>query len=176
MVEAARKMVQAAVIDTIKKKHKVNYAKIGESVDVHRSHIQKVANGSSALSDKRFELLCKTWDIDVNEITRTMELDNLQLLRWKTLKKIIEIRKIDLNDLHLQTGISPFELNHIMQGKKDLPDEYVDIISKVLDVDSYIVGEGRIAILLEMITKGLWSINVDRSAIEAVITFLESQI
>lgn len=92
------------------------------------------------------------------------------------MKKIIEIRKVDLTELHLKTGISPFDLNHIMQGKKDLSADYVEIISEVIDIDSYIIDEGRIAIVLEMITKGLWSINVDQSAIEAVLTFLESQI
>lgn len=176
MVETARRVVQAAVIDTIKKVHKVNYSKLAESLGVHRSHIQKVANGTNALSDKKFELLCKMWNIDVDEVTKSMELDNIQVLRWKTLKKLIEIRKIDLEDIHVKTGISLFELNLIMQGKKALPDEHVQTVSEILDIDSYIITEGRIAIIIELITKGLWSINVDKSAIEAILTFLDYQI
>lgn len=72
MVEVARKIVQSAVIEYIKKHHKSNYSKIAESIGVHRSHIQKVARGICPLSEKKFNLICQIWNVDVEAIIKGM--------------------------------------------------------------------------------------------------------
>lgn len=176
IVEPAKKIVQAAAIDAIRKKNKVTYTEIAESIGVHRSHIQKVSKCVRPLSEDKFTLLCNIWQIDVTEITKQMELDDMQVLRWKTLKRIIEARKINLAELSESTGISILDLNLIMRGKKELSDEHVRIISGVLDIDAHIIKEGQVAIIFELIRKGLWYIHTEPSAIDAVMSYIEQEI
>ena len=172
----SRKILHATVVDYLKKKHKLNYSQIGESIGVHRSHIQKVSKCKSPLSEKKFDLLCKVWNVDTTEITKRMELDNLEVLRWKTLKKMIKAKEVNLVELSMQTGISVLELNLILQDKKELTDEYVQKISEFLDIDSQIISEGQIALVMELVKKSLSYIHIEPTAVEAVISFIEMQI
>ena len=171
-----REIVQAAVIDTIKRKHNVTYTDIANSIEVHRSHIQKVSKCVRPLSEEKFQQLCKTWHIDIQESLKRMELDEQHAVRWKTVKKLLESRNLNLYDLHLQTGINYLDLTLMMQGKKELSDEHCELIAKILDVNSKTITDQHVSIVFELIQKGLWSLHIEQAAIEAVLKFVEIQL
>ncbi|MCK4261083.1 MAG: helix-turn-helix transcriptional regulator [Halanaerobiales bacterium] len=176
MVSSAKKILQAAVIDSLKKENKVTYRKIAESIDVHNSTIQKVSKGLRLLSQEKFNLLCKTWNINLSGIVEILELNDLKKLQRKSLLKILKAREVDLESLSAKTGISILDLNHIEREKRQPTDKEILKICEVLDIESHIITEGILALVFEIIEKGLKYIYMEPSAIEAVIKFLEAEI
>ena len=176
MDDVTRKIIQASVIETIKKKHQVSNTDIANSIKVHRSHIQKVAKCIRPLSEEKFKHLCKIWNVNITESIKRMELDEVHFSRWKTISSLLESRKLNVFDLHLQTGIKYLDLSLIAQGKKDLSDEDAIKIAKVLDVDSRVITDEQIVIGFSIIRKVLESLHVEQFAIDSVLKYVEAQI
>lgn len=176
MVGPARKVVQSAVIDAIRKRHGVTYAEVGESIGVHLTHVQKVAKGERLLKEEKFKLLCEKWGMDIEDVTNQVALDDMEYLRWKTLMKLMEAREVDLRELSRRTGISILVLNKIERRRYYPTVEELKKISEVLEIDAQIIDEGRIVIALELIEKVLGSLHIPPTAVQAVIEFVESEI
>lgn len=176
MVESARKLIQSAVIDAIRRKGGVTYAEIGESIGVHLTHVQKVAKGARLLKEEKFRQLCERWGVDIDDITRRVKLDDMEYLRWKTLMKLMEAREVDLRELSRKTGISILVLNKIERRRYYPTAGELKKIAEVLEIDAQIIDEGRIVIALELIEKVLGSLHIPPTAVQAVIDFVESEI
>lgn len=176
MNELARKWIQGAVIETIKKKNGVTYGEIAQSIGVHATHIQKVSKCIRLMSEEKFALLCEHWGVELAEIENQMNFEATEHLRWKTLTMLIKARKVDFEFLSRKTGISILDFNQVERGKRQFTKEEVQNIAKVLDVDSQIVEEGSLALICEIVEKGLQYIHFQPSAIEAILKFIEMEI
>jgi transcriptional regulator with XRE-family HTH domain len=176
MNQLARQWIQGAVIETIKKKNGVTYGEIAESIGVHPTHIQKVSKCVRLMSEEKLRMLCERWSINLAEIENQMNFDDAEHLRWKTLTMLIKARKVDFEFLSHKTGISILDFNQVERGKRQFTQEEVQTIAGVLDVDAQIVEEGSLALICEMIEKGLQYIHFQPSAIEAILKFIEVEI
>lgn len=176
MVDSAKKILQASVVEYIKRRHNRNYSQIAESINVHSSHIQKVSKGFRLLSKDKFDLLCERWTVDVDKLMQQMELDDQEYLKRESLLRMIKARKVNLEELSKKTGISILDLNHIERGKRSPTEKEIQKIAKVLDVEAQIIDEGLVAIVFEQIKKGLEFIHIEPSAIDAIIKFVEEEL
>lgn len=174
MVKAARKLIQTAVIQHIKKQYQVTNQEIADSIGVHMSHIQKASKGVRLLSDRKLNQLCEQWDIDFKDFLKRLELDDEEYLRRKTL--IMLLQNEDIPALSEKTGISPLDLYQMQREKLDPTAEQVEQIAKALEIDSKIIREGLVAIVFEFIDKGLDLIHVNPEAIKALKAFLMKEI
>ena len=176
MIKAAHKVVQATVIDSIRKRHKLKYRQIAESIGVHTSTIQKVSKGIRLLKKEKFDQLCKAWNVKIPDIINQINLDDKEYLRRKTLLMLMKARKVDMRELSEQIGISILDLFHIQRERREPTSEEIRLISNALDIDSKIIEEGMIAIGMEFLEKILYFLNLEPYAIEAVIQFVEGEI
>ena len=176
MVKPAKKIIQSAVVKTLKNRNNLTNLELAQSIDVHRTHIQKVSRGKRLLSDRKFEELCGIWDVDLDDVINRLELDNQNYLRRKTLLRLMQINNYDLKDLSEITGIKMLKLNQIERGKRQPNLEEVKKLSKALNVDEQIIDEGNLAIALEMIKKSLEYMYIEPSAIEAVMDFIDHEL
>jgi DNA-binding Xre family transcriptional regulator len=151
MVKPAQKIIQQAVIEHIKKTNKVTNQELADSVQVHMSHVQKVSKGDRLLSNEKFDQLCEYWKIDIHDILSQLQLNDTNLLRRKTLVKLLNARKVNVQKLSKETGIPIMLLNQIQRGKKDATDQEIEKIAKVIHIDPRLIHEGRIAIVLDII-------------------------
>ncbi len=172
----ARKLIQSAVIDSIRKHEQKTYEEIGDSIGLHRSHIQKVSKGVRQLSEEKFNELCQRWKINLTDMIHQVKLDDAQYLKRKTLLMLIKAREISLEQLSKSTGISLLDLNQIQRERRHPTSEEIEILAEVLEVDSNIIEEGAVAVVFQLIEKSLNYLHVDPSAIDAVIKFLEREV
>lgn len=176
MQNPAQRIIQSAVIDMIKKRHKLKYCQIAEKLGVHNSHIQKVSKGERLLSEKKFAELCEIWHVDVGDLSKKLELDEQEYQRLKTIEKLLEIRQLDIKDLSAKTGISVLKLHQIEERRQNLTSEEARKIAAFFDVDAAIISEDRIAATFAMVEKLLEYIYISPSSIEAVMDFLELEL
>lgn len=176
MNEVSRKLLQSAVIERIKKKYDVTYIEIAESIGVHSTHIQKVSKCDRLMSEDKFTALCQRWSIDVTDVEKILKLENEQYLQWKTLTMLVKARKVSVEMLACETGISILKFNQVERGKRQFSYEEVEAIAKVFDIDSQIISEGTVALVCELVARELQYIHLEPSVIEAILKYIEMEI
>lgn len=176
MIEPAKKIVHSAVVEGIKRTNNVTYVEMAKSIQVHPSYIQKVSKGLKTLSQAKFDQLCERWDVKIDDLIEQIRLEERDVLRRKTLIKIMNARKIDINTLPEQTGISFIDLSQIERGFREITDEELERIAAALGLDSLMLKEGRVAIALALIEIAMDSIYVHPSAKNAVLKYIEAEL
>ncbi len=163
----------STVLLEIKARRKITNDELGKSIGVSGSQISYVINKKKGLSPKSLRNLCEKYSIDPDTLRDSKE--TIQKI-GTILSKRLQEKRIHLSDLSKGTELHIFDLSDIVSNKREPTRDELKKIAEFLQIDAKILLNKDYLNNIVKIRLALEDMNMNPNHIDAIISFIESNI